>query len=291
LACTYVGSLYLWPNPRNLQRDHPEVIRRRFISLAGSCAVAWVPLWRVLRAPPAAVVAAVGGAHQLPPLLHALGVSPTSVVGLLTSSFATLGLSAALFTGPLLLLTLDGELLPRFTAALRLDSIQKYRNVIVAPLSEEFAFRACMCPLLLLSGAASICTAVLASPCFFGVAHAHHFVELRRRTGSVSTAFMATAFQFAYTTLFGWFATFVFIRTGHLAGPVLAHAFCNVMGLPDVGRAAEHERAGLIGAAYVLGVVVFAAGLWPATDPAWHPASLWGDYVAIARAAAATAAK
>ena len=41
------------------------------------------------------------------------------------------------------------------------------------------------------------------------------------------------------------------LRTGLVAGPLLAHTFCNFMGLPDFG-AALHSRA--IGAAFVLGL-------------------------------------
>jgi prenyl protein peptidase len=49
--------------------------------------------------------------------------------------------------------------------------------------------------------------------------------------------------------------------TRHLLGPIVSHVFCNVMGLPDVGGAMEHDRRWTIGAAYVLGVALFAAGL------------------------------
>lgn len=104
--------------------------------------------------------------------------------------------------------------------------------------------------------------------------------------------------QFAYTTLFGWYATFVFLRTGSVAAVVLAHAFCNWCGLPRlwgrVGRFVEFgggaERRGKddtgrtrgAGAAprwglgigwsvayYVIlvaGVVAFQRGLWPLTE-------------------------
>jgi prenyl protein peptidase len=290
IACAYVGSLYLWPNAAKLPRDHPKIIKRRFVSLAGTCAVAWVPLWRALRAfpPPDVVARALGISAQTSiassgSLLRVLGMDAGSPLGAVTSIVSTLGLTAALFLGPLVALALDGELVQRFTAAARLDSIHKLRNLVVAPASEEFAFRSCMAPLLLYSGAASLRTAILATPLFFGVAHAHHFVELRRRTGRTSAALLAVTCQFTYTTLFGWFAAFAFMRTGHLAGPIASHAFCNVMGLPDVVGAVSHRRRGVIGVAYVVGIAAFVGGLSPATDPAWHPSSSWGDYAAIAR--------
>lgn len=39
-------------------------------------------------------------------------------------------------------------------------------------------------------------------------------------------------FQFTYTSLFGFFATFVFLRTGNVISITLAHTFCNWLGLP-----------------------------------------------------------
>lgn len=50
-----------------------------------------------------------------------------------------------------------------------------WRNLVVAPLSEEWTFRACMLPLLL--QCFSPTTAIFICPLFFGVAHFHHVVE------------------------------------------------------------------------------------------------------------------
>lgn len=66
------------------------------------------------------------------------------------------------------------------------------------------------------------------------------------------------ALQWTYTTLFGWFATHVFLSTGHLAAAVLVHAFCNVMGLPPFAAMAKHPRARLLGTATGAGIVLFA---------------------------------
>ena len=40
-------------------------------------------------------------------------------------------------------------------------------------------------------------------------------------------------FQFAYTTVFGMYSAFLFIKTGHFAAPFIVHAYCNFMGFPD----------------------------------------------------------
>ena len=55
------------------------------------------------------------------------------------------------------------------------------------------------------------------------------------------------------------------------------------MGLPDVVGALGHRRKGFIGVAYVLGMCAFVCGLWPLTDPKWHPSSGWDDLVKVGR--------
>lgn len=38
-------------------------------------------------------------------------------------------------------------------------------------------------------------------------------------------------FQLGYTTLFGWFATYLYLNTGSIFAPLSAHMFCNYMGI------------------------------------------------------------
>ncbi len=52
-----------------------------------------------------------------------------------------------------------------------------WRNYVVGPLTEEFAFRSCMLPLLLTDGVAPH-KAVLVTPLLFGAAHMHHIYDL-----------------------------------------------------------------------------------------------------------------
>jgi prenyl protein peptidase len=104
------------------------------------------------------------------------------------------------------------------------------RNHIVAPLSEEFTFRACMLPLLLQSF--SPMTSILITPTFFGVAHLHHMIERLRSGMDKRTAIIISFFQFFYTSVFGIYSAYLFVRTGHFVAPFIAHAFCNHMGFP-----------------------------------------------------------
>ena len=78
---------------------------------------------------------------------------------------------------------------------------------------------------------------------------------------------LQVAFQFGFTTIFGWYATFVFLRTGHLAAPIAAHAFCNWMGFPRFGDVPAHPAAMLLKAAFATGILLFVCMLRPLTDP------------------------
>ncbi|XP_020523022.1 CAAX prenyl protease 2 isoform X3 [Amborella trichopoda] len=126
------------------------------------------------------------------------------------------------------------------------SNVLAWRNYVVAPLTEELVFRACMIPLLLCGGFSKY-TIVFLSPIFFSLAHVNHLLELYYdQRISFSRAVMSVGLQLGYTVIFGYYASFLFIRTGHLAAPIAAHVFCNVMGLPLIsstrGKGKEHNR-------------------------------------------------
>ena len=77
---------------------------------------------------------------------------------------------------------------------------------------------------------------ILVCPLYFGIAHVHHFYEftLTHPHTPLVPALLRSLIQFGYTTVFGWFAAFVFIRTGSLWAVILTHTFCNWAGLPRV---------------------------------------------------------
>ncbi|KZV28437.1 CAAX prenyl protease 2 [Dorcoceras hygrometricum] len=113
-----------------------------------------------------------------------------------------------------------------------ISSISCWRNYFVAPLSEELVFRACMIPLLLCGGFSTYIVIILC-PTFFSLAHLNHFLEFYvREDFTFLKACSVVGFQLGYTVIFGAYASFLLIRTGHLAAPLAAHIFCNFMGLP-----------------------------------------------------------
>ncbi|KAI5761373.1 RCE1 [Gulo gulo luscus] len=261
LACSYVGSLYVWKS--ELPRDHPAVIKRRFTSVlvVSSLSPLCVLLWRELT-----------GIQPGTSLLTLMGFR---LEGIFPAALLPLLLTMILFLGPLMQLSMDCPcdltdglkvvLAPRSWARCLTD-MRWLRNQVIAPLTEELVFRACMLPML--APCTGLGPAVFTCPLFFGVAHFHHiFEQLRFRQSSVGSIILSATFQFSYTAVFGAYTAFLFIRTGHLIGPVLCHSFCNYMGFPAVCAALEHPQRRPLLAGYALGVGLFLLLLQPLTDP------------------------
>ncbi|KAI6114244.1 CAAX protease self-immunity-domain-containing protein [Pisolithus sp. B1] len=144
-----------------------------------------------------------------------------------------------------------------------LFSVTGIRNYVVAPITEEVVFRACVLSGYYLANA-SKARMILLSPLAFGAAHIHHGWEVYNRYGRSPAAFkraaIGTAFQFAYTTVFGFYCSYLFLRTGSVFPPIAAHVFCNVMGVPqpghDIGQRPDRKLAIIV--AYLSGIVAFA---------------------------------
>ncbi|KAJ7976107.1 CAAX prenyl protease 2 [Quillaja saponaria] len=143
------------------------------------------------------------------------------------------------------------------------SNVLAWRNYIVAPLTEELVFRACMISLLLCGGFQTY-SVILLCPVFFSLAHLNHFMEIwSSQNYSFTKASMVIGLQLGYTVVFGSYASFLFIRTGHLISPLVAHIFCNFMGLPVLFS----KRYGMVTLAYLVGLVGFLWLLFPITSP------------------------
>lgn len=157
-------------------------------------------------------------------------------------------------------------------------------------------FRSAIVPLHLLAHV-SPGRIVFTAPLYFGIAHVHHFYEFRltHPDTSIMAAVLRSVFQFGYTTVFGWYATFLYLRTGSLIAVILVHSFCNWCGLPrfwgrveageplgpPVTRGKEDSNGGSVTVgdgelhigwtiAYylllLLGTLTFAQCLWPLSE-------------------------
>ncbi|KAF8756621.1 CAAX protease self-immunity [Rhizoctonia solani] len=143
----------------------------------------------------------------------------------------------------------------------------------LSPLTEELVFRSCIVGAAKLAGIGHK-KIIFLTPLWFGLAHIHHGHEQYNRLGRTRKALQRTlviaTVQLGYTTLFGWYASFLFLRTGSVITPTLAHAFCNVMGMPtvqdDVRQHPNHKL--LIWLTHAVGIVGFSFALGPWTRAA-----------------------
>ncbi|XP_017890193.1 CAAX prenyl protease 2 isoform X1 [Ceratina calcarata] len=256
LSVMYVASLYVWGLPYN--SNHPTVIKQRFFSVFIMSLIS-----------PAFVYFRINDkTFQKATMWELLGLRWP---GLFQAIVIPLLLTMILFLGPICMQGFNGFFrlyaVPMYWLG-NMRTIIWWRNVVVAPLAEEWTFRACMLPLLLQCFTPT--TAIFTCPLFFGFAHFHHLVD-RMRTGmNLKHAILLSCFQCAFTTLFGAYAVFLFIKTGHFAAVFVVHSFCNCMGCPDLSEVVavkdRLKRVGLL-SLFIIGLVAWCFLLTPMTNP------------------------
>lgn len=255
----FVGSLYFWKllGYPDYNRDAKSTIQRRAISALVSCGLS------------AALVRLLAEESVGPESLsfaELLGVT-TSIVW---PSFYCLALTAGLFIGPIVQhLAMVAEGVVPLMSPPPGGVWVSLRNLLYAPCTEEFVFRACMVRLWV-AAAFPTGAIVFLTPFCFALAHTHHFLEQVRRCGNKKVALMNIGFQVFYTSLFGMYSNFLLVRTGSLPAVMLAHSFCNHQGFPDVGflqspRHPLYRHRQWIGAVYLTGIIGFATSLGPMT--------------------------
>ncbi|EPX74611.1 CAA Xprenyl protease [Schizosaccharomyces octosporus yFS286] len=118
------------------------------------------------------------------------------------------------------------------TVSFEIKNPATWRNLVIGPLSEEVMFRCSIIPLFEKANYSQKET-ILSAPLLFGFAHFHHSYEfLLSYPGAYVVAMIQFLVQFFYTTLFGWYSTYVFLNTHSIWPTFLIHSFCNFMGLP-----------------------------------------------------------
>ena len=256
LAVLFVGVLYLVPT--NKPRDDPETIRWRMLATGLVSAVApfYLLLW------------SDGNTSDTgDELYHVLGIK---LDGIIPAILYPVVLVTVLYCGVwihwMMALVVDkGVLKAYINASLTQFNVHiALRNYVMAPFVEEFVFRACMLPILTASMGMKI--GVLVCPLFFGVAHVHHLAEWYRwRQTPFSEALLITIVQLCYTSLFGLYSAFLFVRTGHLISPVVSHMYCNIMGLPDINAIIQSKYSVVLWIIYVCSLIGFFILLVPLT--------------------------
>ncbi|KAL1836684.1 hypothetical protein VTJ49DRAFT_4794 [Mycothermus thermophilus] len=232
----YFIPFYLSPSTRpspTLSRDAPSVIRARVRSVVLSSLLCTGATYAILSR---------YGAQSPSEALHLLGLWPLAV----QDSLRVLGLTALLFLGPLYSYFVVEK---GWRDWLRLEPVKElwrewtaWRNYVAGPITEELLFRTASLPLLLLAQCTPP-TIILYAPLTFSLAHIHHFYEFRLTHPRVpaSAALVRSLFQFAYTTLFGAYASFLFLRTGSLLAVSAVHAFCNTLDISNQNPSHLHQ--------------------------------------------------
>lgn len=189
-----------------------------------------------------------------------------------------LGLTATLYLGPLVTLALDRELPGQENfeykrdVQSRWDNVWGLRNYVVVsrqartlwtpasktrckltretcrirrqgPLTEEVIFRGCIVGLAANTQHGSTLRTIFLTPLYFAVAHLHHAYEVwtehERSLTGLKIGLTHASFQLLYTSLFGWYANWLFIKSTSLVPPLIAHVWCNIMGLPSAAEDAS----------------------------------------------------
>lgn len=158
-----------------------------------------------------------------------------------------------------------------------------FRNLIFAPITEEIVFRAVIVATLFIDYKSkkifvSETYLALVSTIFFGVAHLHHLYEKIRSGEDFVRAITSTLVQFTYTSIFGFIAAILFIRTGSIFPPIISHIICNFIGLPNLGFLSPPRSNGsnyysplysyrwILLLLHALGLIIFAKILFPFTS-------------------------
>ncbi len=275
LAVAFVGCLYVFvpPTIRKFSRDHPTHVRYRSQACIIVCAIATLSYPSFFCANDNGTSNnqnfSVGRSVLLPPhgsgaLRETFGILIHTCILYTGSSLASLlyvyEFRKRLANPPSLLEQMQG-----FFNGLIPDNEQQFwiciRNFIIAPWTEEIVFRGCMIPVMLATGMSATRVALVA-PLFFGVAHLHHAIQKISSGERPKMVIIITAFQFLYTSIFGSYASYAFVRVGSVLPVTLSHSYCNWRGLPDFGvfvnsRHPLHRYRGILFVSYIVGIGAF----------------------------------
>jgi len=260
-------------------RDDPDVIRARLVAVSVATVVCCLVVFAVLWSHVGGNLKNLDIATEATLLRIGFPSSILNPLNLRLSDILPHLVTPVLFLGPLFGAYL-GKQLPgqrnwmwQSHVEARFLSLQGIRNYCVGPATEEIVFRACVLAVYHLSGASKTRMIFLA-PLTFGLAHVHHAWETYNRYGrgpqALRIALVATLFQLGYTTLFGFHASYLFLRTGSILPPITAHIFCNIMGIPEIAyelKSFPRYKTAII-TTYLIGIIGFAYTLprWTRTD-------------------------
>lgn len=232
VSYSYVFSIHV--NALHGDRDDPKVMRFRMkrISL--------VTLINIILAP-IILICYLKVVPDVSCLLESLGVVNPLSSSSIVSVLKTLLLFIILFIGPVIKSVVENDLFSQFSSFLQL-----FRDLLFAPLTEEFFYTSLTTGPFLASKAVStysptqfhdddsVENILRYTPLLFGFAHLHHAIEMRKKGANIASILIVCGFQCLYTALFGYLTNRIFINTGSLWCCFVAHSFCNLMGFPSL---------------------------------------------------------
>jgi len=136
------------------------------------------------------------------------------------------------------------------------------KNLIAAPLFEEFIYRTCLINFCIESDALTAMQAVFVMPFFFAISHLHHAIAEYRQYGlKKRQMILKTLFRLAYTNIFGIYSGLVYIKTGSIWPAFALHSQCNFFGFPSFSNFFDREYTipdkVIAGALYIIGTILF----------------------------------
>uniref|UniRef100_A0A1I7X2B7 CAAX prenyl protease 2 n=1 Tax=Heterorhabditis bacteriophora TaxID=37862 RepID=A0A1I7X2B7_HETBA len=241
---SYVGFLYVMDR-NGTDRNDPASVKKRFIAAGINNVLSMTVTWIVLNQKDNHPLRSMG--FRLDGSFNAL-VIPSVLVGVL-------------YTGQWLMMYFDGQLKYIFSTREWRHSVVQItwvRDAIMAPITEEITFRCCSASLMIQCLSRS--HTILICPLLFAASHFHHVGDDMRKGFSFSQAINRRAFQFLYTYVFGAYATYLFISTGHALAPIITHSLCNSLGLPlimEIYGYPKRSQRNALWSAYFLGIAGF----------------------------------
>ncbi|KJH53730.1 CAAX amino terminal protease family protein [Dictyocaulus viviparus] len=250
---SYVGLLHIADHNGKNRNDPQSILRRSVAALLNNIifvAITYVVLLQ----------------QRIPSPLRSMGFR---INGTLAAIILPSILISVLYTGQWLMIYFHGQLRRTFSISEWRASFKQpmwIRDAIVGPVTEEIAFRCCSAALF--SNCFSPATTIIVSPLLFALSHFHHVIDDRRQGYVLSQSIIKRAFQFAYTYIFGAFATYLFLSTRHAMAPIVSHVLCNSMGLPlfnEIANFSDRWQRVLLWIMYGLGMCGFVVLFDPMT--------------------------
>lgn len=205
-ATLYWIGIYI--KPKEGHRDDPEVIQNTMGRIVTSTTAA-------LALGPFAAQRLIGGDYWGNFDLMGLKMNARGVA-------IAMGLTMTLFSGPII-----------HNGVPRPDSSwPDLRDFLFGPLTEELVYRSVIISFYKQAGFSEAAT-VWQTPLYFGLAHMHHALRKYRQGTPLKECIISAIAQLAMTTVFGAYASKLFLSFGSVWPGVAAHIFCNLMGPPD----------------------------------------------------------